>query len=373
LKRILIVCRSFFPEISPRSFRATELAKEFARQGHDVTILFPTNGRDYTEFEKIYNVKIKDLGTLRFKPIQLNGGGLLLLLKRALRRTLQVLFEYPDIQLMFMVAKALKNERGHDLLISIAVPHPIHWGVAKAWKKGNSIAKKWIADCGDPFMLARLDTFNKPFYFKYFEKCFCRKCDYLTVPFDDMKLQFYHDFRSKVFTIPQGFDFGEIKRYEGIIENRIPTFMYAGSIILGKRDLSLFLDFLSGLQRDFRFIVYTNQTQWYEKYKLLLNDRLELRKYIDRKDLIFEMSKVDFLINVDTVLDGGLNFEAVPSKLIDYALSCRPILNIYSNKLDVEKVNAFLNGDYSGRRIIDLNKYNIKVVSDQFIQLGYLV
>ena len=32
-KRILIVAFSFYPIISPRSFRTTELAKELARQG----------------------------------------------------------------------------------------------------------------------------------------------------------------------------------------------------------------------------------------------------------------------------------------------------------------------------------------------------
>ena len=40
-KRILIVGRTFFPEQSPRSFRTTELAKEFARQGHQVEVLLP--------------------------------------------------------------------------------------------------------------------------------------------------------------------------------------------------------------------------------------------------------------------------------------------------------------------------------------------
>ena len=31
--------------------------------------------------------------------------------------------------------KVLKQEKGYDLLISIAVPHPIHWGVAMAREK----------------------------------------------------------------------------------------------------------------------------------------------------------------------------------------------------------------------------------------------
>jgi hypothetical protein len=67
------------------------LAKEFTRQGHEVTVLFPTNGRDYAEYERINNVKIKDLGALGFKTIKLDGSGPLLLFKRALRRTVEIL------------------------------------------------------------------------------------------------------------------------------------------------------------------------------------------------------------------------------------------------------------------------------------------
>ena len=40
-KKILIVTRAFYPTQSPRSFRATELAKELYRQGHDVTVMAP--------------------------------------------------------------------------------------------------------------------------------------------------------------------------------------------------------------------------------------------------------------------------------------------------------------------------------------------
>jgi hypothetical protein len=364
LKRILIVCRSFFPEISPRSFRATELAKEFALQGHDITVLFPTNGRDYAEFERIHNVKIKDLGTLRFKPIKLNGSGPILLLRRALRRTLQVLFEYPDIQLMFMVAKALKNERGHDLLISIAVPHPIHWGVAKAWKKGNSIAKKWIADCGDPFMLARLDTFNKPFYFKYFEKSFCRKCDYVTIPVETAKTAYYPEFHNKIRVIPQGFRLDEIDILPFVKKHEYPRFAYAGNFIPGRRDPKALLDYLSKKDNYFKFFIYSSHLSMINGYRVQLNDKLELREPLPREELLKVLSTMDFLINIDNNTN-----EQVPSKLIDYAITARPVLNI---KKDTEfsVVDEFLAGDYTNRiQLENLARFDIRSVVNQFLNL----
>jgi hypothetical protein len=345
------------------------LAKELSRQGHDVTVFIPAEGKDYTSFGIEHGLKIKDLGKLKWKQIDPKGGKIERLTRRAINRALNLLFEWPDIELIFRVSTILKKEQGYDLLISIAVPHPIHWGVARIWNKKKRIAKIWIADCGDSYMFARLDTFNKMFYFKYFEKSFCRKCNFISVPFDAMHTQFYREFRSKIITIPQGFNFSEIKRFDKPVQNEIRTFMFAGSIIPGYRDLTLFLDYLKNYADNFLFIVYTNQPEWFEKYKNDLKSRIEMRGYIDRLSLIYEMSKVDFLVNVDTILDSQSNIEAVPSKLIDYALSGRPILNIISNNPDIEKLKAFLSGDYTGARTIDISIYDIKLVANKFTSL----
>ena len=81
------------------------------------------------------------------------------------------------------------------------------------------------------------------------------------------------------------------------------------------------------------------------------------------------MSKADFLLNVDTTLDNNSNTEAVPSKLIDYALTGRPILNINSAWLDKEKVAEFLEGNYSRYRVIEKSEYDIRKVSSKFLDL----
>jgi hypothetical protein len=219
-------------------------------------------------------------------------------------------------------------------------------------------------------MFERLDTFRKPFYFKFFEIYFCRKCDYISIPFKEMRIQFYPQFISKIVVIPQGFNLEEIRLYEGIIDNGKPVFMFAGSILPGKRDLTLFLDFLCSLPIDFLFIVYTNQKKWFNKYKISLGEKLMVYEYIERLSLLFEMSKADFLVNVDTVFDNHSNTEAVPSKLIDYALTNRPILNINSAYLDKEMVLEFLNKDYSRQRFVEKSNYDIKKVSAKFLELS---
>ena len=168
-RKILVVSKSFHPENSPRSFRTTELVKEFCRQGHDVTLYTFKNDGYHVPIEKEFGVKIKDLGTRRFKSVDLtNTGKISFLFKRIVSRALLMLFEYPDIEIMFKVKKAMKHESGYDLLVSVAVPHPVHWGVTWAKTKKHPIARTWVADCGDAYMgLIKHDSFSKLFYFKY--------------------------------------------------------------------------------------------------------------------------------------------------------------------------------------------------------------
>jgi hypothetical protein len=55
-KKLLIVTHGFYPEQSPRSFRATELAKEFCRQGHQVSIIAPYREGVEDLIKKVYGI-----------------------------------------------------------------------------------------------------------------------------------------------------------------------------------------------------------------------------------------------------------------------------------------------------------------------------
>jgi hypothetical protein len=369
-KRILIVCKSFHPSIAPRAFRATELAKEFARQGHDVTVCFPTEGKDYSSFEKEHNLKIKNLGELKWKEINLKGRRIELVMRRAVRRGLQLLVEWPDIELMFKVSRMLINVKEYDLLISIAVPFPIHWGVAKARTKENKIAQIWVADCGDPYMGCETDSYKKLFYFKFIEKWFSRKCDYISVPFNALIKKFYAEFHHKIVVIQQGFRTEDIELAEKV-NNRVPTFAFAGSVIPGFRDLNLFFEFLKGIPEEFKFIIYTQQADYFKQFKTYFKEQLEIHEYLPRLELLYELSKCDFLINVDTIFDGQSLNTAFPSKLIDYSFTKRPILNICSNLLDKATILDFFSGNYKNRRRINNENYKIENVTLKFLRLAH--
>jgi len=366
-KKILIVSRSFYPMNSPRSFRTTELVKEFARQGHDVTLLTLKNSEEHPEFEKEHGVTIKDLGALKFSGIDTaDGNRLAVIFKRVLRRGLYQLFEYPDIELMWKVKKALNQERGYDLMITIAVPHPIHWGAARAWNPEHPVAKTWVADCGDPFMGSTLDSFRKLFYFKYFEKDFCRKADFITVPLEEAKEGYYPEFREKIEVIPQGFRFDEVpidRQQEP--DNPVPTFAYAGGLFPDGRDPRPFLDHLSGLNEEFKFVLYTRDTGLVTPFVEKSEGKIEVRDYIPRPALLKILSKMDFLVNFENATS-----IMMPSKLIDYYLTGRPVLSVKSNGVNGEELSRFLIGDYRGRhRYNGVEQFRIKNVCEQFLML----
>lgn len=364
IKKILLVSNGFYPEISPRSFRATELAKEFVRQGHEVTVISKHRDFDYTAFLNEYPLTFKMWSKPGFPAIPSFSGRIGNLITRIATRIMQLTFEYPGIEEMFKVKKALKNEKGYDLIISFAVPYPVHWGAAWARTKNNPIAKYWVADCGDPYMGGVMDTFRKPFYFGFVEKWFMRKADFITVPIKSAENAYYKEFHDKIRVIPQGFRIDEKFNLKADVNNEIPMFAYAGSLAPKVRDPRPLLVYLASIPAAFRFIVYTNQKELFSEFIENLKEKLELRDYIPRNQLLTELSGMDFLVNFD-----NNNDIQSPSKLIDYLIAGRPVLNLKKD-FDTIIIDQFLNGDYSARYDIEnTDKYRIENVAMLFLKL----
>ncbi len=367
-KKILIVSRSFYPMLSPRSFRATELCKEFCRQGHDVTLLTHYEPSHHDELMENYGFKIIDLGD-NPTSIKIDISKSKFHPKRIYRRFMSTFFEYPSILLMPMVKKQLRKLSGFDLMISFAHPFPVHWGVALARSSKHRIAKKWIADCGDPFMLVPyakgLD--KRMFYFKPFEVLFCRKADYITIPNIAMRKNFYPEFADKIRELPQGFKFEEawkhIKPYRG---NVLPTFVFAGNFMPDIRDPKEFIEILLNQEKDFRFHIYTKNLLLLKPFLKKAKGRIIIHDYIPREELISVLSQMDFLVNI------GYNPSVqLPSKLIDYYLTGRPILNLPSKNINKDIILEFLEGNYENRfKHPNIDEYKIENISKRFLELN---
>jgi glycosyltransferase involved in cell wall biosynthesis len=367
--KILVVSSSFYPQKSPRSFRTTELVKEFARQGHQVDVVLPQNLQEQIEasFDKSFLVNFHYYGPLLWKNLEKSKHRLIGDWKRKFGRLLFLLFEYPHIEILFKLPKLLKNMYGYDLLISNAVPHENHWSIARIRNRNHPIAGKWVADCGDPFMANVLEKISPPFYFAWLEKSFLKKADFVSVPTKDSIDAYDSSFKDKFIVIPQGFNFDEVLLCDAKPEYGVPTFAYAGGVSnTGIRSLHKVIELLKSSGKSFCFHIYSpngktvldNIVKGWEK-------SIILHEAIPRTDLLYELSKMDFLVN----LDNGTHLNT-PSKLIDYGLAKRPILNINPIYPDKELLMSFINYDYEKAYVIEnLNQYNIKEVANSFLSL----
>ena len=362
--KIIIISGTMYPHISARSFRTTELAKGFAKLGHDVTLYTILGEYDYSEFEKENRIQVRTLGKSRFGNVNSDGKENMTFINRVLRRLLYNVIDYPRCEYLFKTYKTLRKEHPFDLLITIAHPFGTHWGAAFFKKKHPDLFKGWISDCGDPFMgdpdVKRWKLFQKPL-----EKFWCKQTDLIAIPVENGRTGYYEEYRDKIVVIPQSVDFDsvEVDTYK---ENRVPTFLYSGAVYPGMRDPREFLEYLSKKDIDFKFYVYAPSDTVFADFKDVLGDRLVINRYVPRNELIKTMSRMDFLININ-------NESAVqtPSKLIDYSLSKRPILNISTHFTEQEKVSldAFLKGDYSSQYVVpNVEQYDSKNVCKKFIE-----
>ena len=199
------------------------------------------------------------------------------------------------------------------------------------------------------------------------ERKFCRKASYITVPTLAAIKGYYEEFHPRIKVIPQGFRFEDVKLYTGEKQTEKVIFGYGGMFIPGRRDPSEFINFLNTLDSsiNFEFHIYTSTPQFVQPFIDPSRSNIQLKPVLDRDSLMFEMSKMDFLVNFENA-----GTSQTPSKLIDYAILKKPILSIKFGDLKENDVLMFLNKNYESALIIDQpDQYRIENVAQKFITL----
>ena len=363
--KIVIVAGTITPHITPRAFRATELACSLSSLGHDVTIYAVLGKYDYSKFEKDYNLRVKNLGVSKWGNPDSDGNNNRGVISKALEKILWRIIDFPKTEFYFKVRRALLQEDNIDYLITIAQPFPIHWAAAVIRKKSPNKFKFWTADCGDPFVCNPNIKRFKPILVPI-EKFWCRQVDKISVPVPGAVDGYFPEFKHKIVIIPQSINFKSIELVD-YKKNEIPTFLYSGGVISKRRDPTIFLNYLVSIKnRSFLFIVYSDSAI-FKEYEDKLGEHMEIRDYIPRLDLIKKQSSVDFLVNIQ-----NSNPVQVPSKLIDYSLTKRPILNISSSFSKAEQTvfEEFMLGNYDNQYMVDnVAQYDSDNVAAKFLSL----
>lgn len=381
--KILLISYRFYPEINPRSFRTYELSREFASRGHYVKVIIPKYDYDYSELMEKYPIKIQFINinkekydNLFIKKDKFHKSYALSNKKSKVKKILKPLFNclFPSGRssfYFFPLFKTLIKEKGNfDLIIAISFPFSVLTASALAFvfNKNISITKVKIAEYSDP--LTSNSNLPNCFLYKLVDKFISSKFNYIVTHTEKAINTFlkYKDM-DHIKIIPQGMDFSEVKiaKYQ---KNKIPTFGYAGIFYKKIRNPEKLLKYLKSININFKFIIYTdlNHSETAEvtlEYTRNLKDKIILMPLLPRLEVIHELSKMDFLINID-----NLSSNQTPSKLIDYALTKRPIYSFRQNNFDIEEFNKYLFGEYPSNKInIELENYDIKNVCNKFLEL----
>lgn len=373
--KISILTAVFHPELHPRAFRAYELAKEYAIQGHDVEVFLLTRikGFDYEQLSQELHIKItilplytRELGA---ENIFQQTNPLLRRIHWGYRWLLEYLLAGNLFAYSTRIAECLKHEmQQKDMVIALSTPFMNLLGLAKYVHAHKAQSKTiYIADSGDPFYYSQQT--KRALYFKWVEKWVYRHFDYLSIPTSDAILAYAPLIpREKIQIIPQAFNMRDVHLSPAPTSD-IPTFAYAGVFYQDIRNPEFLFKHLCTLTEDFRFHVYLRHrdphiTSVLDKYQKQLGEKLIIHYSVKRTDLLYRLSECHFLINISNTTSTQL-----PSKLIDYGITKRPIYSFDKQSFNPQVFAAFMHGDYTHAMPIDIRPYDIEVVTKQFLEL----
>lgn len=372
-KKILITSYSYFPEETPRAIRTTELVREFLKRGYEVDLFVPNSAHKKKRVEKKLNhYFVKSLKNENNESFKISDG------PTTVQKIKKRIFKLIRKSLIYFIGdtggvyygKSLYNSllkksfnKRYDLIISIGLPFYVHLATARYIKKTKQYGRSFC-DYGDPFYYNPVR--KHAFYLKHLEKWVNKQFCFISIP-TTKSINYYTEYKSKrnIKVIPQGYDFTKLNT-GSYTPNKVTTFCYAGTFYETIRNPIYFFEYLLTIESNFVFVIYTQIKSEFNRelcahYKRLLGEKLIIKGYIPREDIIRELSGMDFLINFDND-----HSNQVPSKLIDYTIANRPILSINKQTFNSNTFNDFLNGDYHNSLKIDLKNYDIVKVVNQF-------
>lgn len=368
--RILLCSYYYPPDINPIAFRTEALIKEFLRRGAQVDLFIPGTVATSCQQDnlRVFAVGNSDRGMSRqdkkLKKAFLSIPGFSYLDKW------RKYFFYSQNKYGRELTTALLAQAAehYDLVISLDVPLLVHEGVGNFIKRGKCKMGCTIADCSDPIYAGSDHKYSPLVSLR--EKQALAVFDYVTVRLQ-AAVPAFSCYRSidRIKVISQGYDFADIKlgKYS---KNAVPSFAYAGKIYEHMRNPYRFFQYLQKLGLDFHFYLYldANSQKIVQPYLTGLKDKVKITAFLPRKELLPKLATMDFLINFANINRP----QQLPSKIIDYAFTGRPILDVNCDDFNAAAFDEFLQGNYDQQMIVDWRQHNICTIAEQFLNLAVL-
>ena len=337
-KKILVVTHQYTPHVSPRTTRWKLIVEDLINRGHEVIVL--TGTKQLSEEKNIIYVGNKRSNSLvsqmREKSNNLTASNFIKkffykLLKKIYRIIVKT-FAWPDYS-MFWLLSIYKNRKNlnidYDLIVSVSLPFSSH---IVAYMINKKKKKEWIMDIGDPYTLKKDAPENNKFLYgylnKYYENKFYSLANKIIFTHEDAMsahVEYFDIDKEKTFIGNPISNFKE-EIFSRTLEynyNSLPVkFGYFGVFTKGVRSPKNFITYFKDI-KDIELNWYVNDDS---KSEIIKHDNeLEsiFHPLVGREEALKLMaSSFHCLVSI-----GNLNTKQLPSKVIEYISTGKPVIH----------------------------------------------
>ena len=350
-KKILVVTHQYLPHVSPRTTRWKLIVDDLINKGHEVTVV--TGTQQLHEEKNIVYVGSKSsssvVSQMREKSNNLSESNIIKRLfykiLKKIYRTIVKTFAWPDYS-MFWLLSIYRNKKNlnidYDQIISVSLPFSSHIAAYIINKKNK---KEWAMDIGDPFTLKNDAPENNRILYGFLNRYYENKFYSLA-----SKIIFTHEEARSAHI-----DYFNIDIEKTYIGNPISNFkeeIYSASLqynynLLPKK-FGYFGVFTKGVRSPKNFMKFFKDTKNIEFHWYVNDDsKNEITTHSKEVDSIFHpivkreealklmASSFHCLISI-----GNLNITQIPSKVIEYISTGKPVIHFCEVENDPVKIIA---------------------------------
>ena len=364
-RRMLVISFSYAPMLHARAFRWTALTRHFASRGWEVDVLtswqpgaqesvagtLRIHRAGWRWAEKLRNLLQRRRGQTAASSAASPGTGSRIL--HAIRSLLWQPFYWPDSSCFwYWPAKAaalrLVRERAHDVVVSVT---PTFTGVLVGAALHRAHPRvRWVLDVGDPFSLQLHAAFNNAWLYGALNRRVERRtfalADAISVTTPQTAARYAEAFpesAGKIAVIPPLFSVPDDRVAPA--SHDAMRFVYVGTLYKDLREPGFLLEIFDALRRSsperkLELHLYGDTHQFaalLDLWRARLGDALRVHGSVPRGEVAAAIEGASVLVNI-----GNRSDDQLPSKLVEYVASGKPIVSIASGEGDLSA--AFLRG-----------------------------
>jgi len=377
--KILIICYCFPPDRGPRAYRWDSISAHWAAQGHEVHVVsgckpgaareeirngvhvhraggaFTDNLRSWIERRRgsVDTPPGQPLSSEAVGGVQFSAS--MRILKRVHDLTWKKVYWPESTCLWFFPAwrktRRLLREIAFDAIVSSSTPYTGHL-VGHAAKKRAPRAH-WMVDIGDPFSFCPAPTWNNEALYKRLnhrsERGVLRDADSVSMTVQTCIDEYARifpdlDIREKTVVIPPLLARRPPEAENGADPGARRRLVFTGTLYKDIRHPGYLLRLLASVraqrpETEMHFYGRVNDClEVFEPYREQIGKTLFLHGPVGRDEALKKIAEADILVNL-----GNATTYQLPSKIVDYASTGRPILNLIT---EAEDSSLAVLGDY---------------------------